>query len=306
MSLTEVTANTPPQFSLLNEALHETKELIEQAIESLLPVTALPEKKLVDAMRYACLDGGKRLRPLIVLQVASMFGVNPACSLRVAAAIEFAHCYSLVHDDLPSMDDGKIRRGRPCTHITFGEATAILAGDALQALAFEILADHQTHEDPHIRCALTLSLARSLGGSGMVGGQMLDILSEQEVFDAGTVTRLQRMKTGEAIIFAAEAGAILGKAGSPQRSALRAFGHDLGLAYQITDDVLDAEGKESITGKSNKKDADKATFVKVMGLERAKEQAKILSQQAIKHLDMFHNRSLVLKELAEYVVLRDR
>jgi len=290
----------------LKNAMAQAAEMVESAIARLLPTTDLPEAVLYDAMRYGSLGGGKRLRPFLVLTSAALFGVGEECAVRVAAAVEFVHCYSLIHDDLPAMDDGDLRRGRPTVHRQFDEATAILAGDGLLTFAFEVLADPATHEDPNVRCQLVSALARAAGPHGMVGGQMLDLIAEHETFDMGTVTRLQRMKTGEMIAFGCEAGAILGKAGAPQRHALHAYAHDLGLAFQIADDLLDIEGTEAETGKGVGRDAvaGKATFVSILGRDRARAQAEMLSRQAVSHLEIFDGRADLLKAVAEYVVTR--
>jgi farnesyl diphosphate synthase len=237
---------------------------------------------------------------------ARIFGVSDECALRAAAAIECVHCYSLVHDDLPAMDNSDLRRGKPTAHKQYDEATAILAGDALLTLAFEILADPRTHEDPQVRCRLVTALAKASGVHGMVGGQMLDLIAETTQLDIGAITRLQRLKTGELIAFSAEAGAILGKATVQHHNALRAYAHDLGLAFQIIDDLLDAEGTEEETGKSVGRDAKagKATFVTILGAERARSQAKLLSEQAIQHLSVFQGRATHLEDVARFVVDR--
>ncbi|WP_207456034.1 polyprenyl synthetase family protein [Azospirillum sp. SYSU D00513] len=290
----------------LKNAMAEMADLLEQAIARLVPVTDLPEAPLFEAMRYGSLGGGKRLRPFLVMQSSSLFGVNPDCALRVAVAVELVHCYSLIHDDLPAMDDGTTRRGRPTVHRQFDEATAILAGDGLLTYAFELLADPATHEDPNVRCQLVAALARAAGPQGMVGGQMLDLIAEHETFDLGTTTRLQRMKTGELIAFSSEAGAILGKASPPQHHALRAYAHDLGLAFQIADDLLDVEGTEAETGKAVGRDAQagKATFVSILGRDRARAQAEMLARQAAEHLEIFEGRADMLKAVADFVVAR--
>ncbi len=284
----------------------ETGRLINQAIADFLPEGEGAEETLLASMRYGCLGGGKRLRPLLVLQSAALFDVAEDCALRVAAAIEFIHCYSLIHDDLPAMDDSDLRRGRPTVHKQFDEATAILAGDGLLTLGFEVLADPATHEDPNIRCQLVAALAAAAGPNGMVGGQMLDLMGENKVLDAAGIARLQRLKTGELISFSCEAGAILGRASPPQRHALKAYAHDLGLAFQMADDILDATGNEEDTGKSVGQDAaaGKSTFVSILGLDQAREQAAMLARQAADHLDIFENRGDVLRQLAQYVVER--
>jgi farnesyl diphosphate synthase len=290
----------------LADAMAETGRLINLAIDELLPEVAGDENRVIQAMRYSCLGGGKRLRPLLVLETSKLFGVAQDCAVRGAAAIEFVHCYSLIHDDLPAMDDSDLRRGRPTAHKQFDEATAILAGDALLTMAFEILADPATHEDPNIRCQLITALATGAGAAGMVGGQMLDLMGENKRLDAAGIARLQRLKTGELISFSCEAGAILGRASPPQRAALRAYAHDLGLAFQMADDILDATGSEEDTGKSVGQDAaaGKSTFVSILGLEQAKEQAAMIAAQAAKHLDIFEHRAATLRELAQYVVER--
>jgi farnesyl diphosphate synthase len=290
----------------LSSAMGEAAELVEQEIDHLLPMSDLTEAKLFEAMRYACLGGGKRLRPFLVLTSAGLFGVSKDCAARVAAAVEFIHCYSLVHDDLPAMDNSDLRRGRPTVHRQFDHATAILAGDALLTLAFEVLADPATHEDPKVRCGLVASLAKAAGMHGMVAGQMLDLIAEHEQFDMGATTRLQRLKTGEMIAFSCCAGAILGKASQPQMQALHNFAHDLGLAFQIADDLLDIDGDPAITGKPTQQDAaaGKATFVSILGAERAREQARLLAGQAARHLEIFDGRADLLKAVATYVVER--
>jgi farnesyl diphosphate synthase len=264
------------------------------------------ESTLIEAMRYAALGGGKRLRPFLTVAAADLFGVNRESSLMVAAAIEFVHSYSLVHDDLPAMDDDPIRRGKPSTHIQFGEAAAILAGDALLTFAFQVLSDERVHPNPAVRIELVQSLAMAAGFRGMAGGQMMDIEAEGRELSIDEIIRLQRLKTGELFAHSCEAGAILGKAPRALRLALYRYAHDMGLAFQITDDLLDAEGTREETGKSVQKDAaaGKATFVSAMGIERAREQAQVLSRQAIGHLKPFDKQADILRTLAEYVISR--
>lgn len=290
----------------LDSALKECAEAVNRTIERLLPETDLAENKLYDAMRHGTLGGGKRLRPFLTIQSAFLFNVPSAKARRVAAAVEFVHCYSLIHDDLPAMDDAALRRGHPTVHKQYDEATAILAGDALLTLAFEILADAETHGDPRVRCELVRALAQASGAHGMVGGQMLDLIAEDEEFDLGTISRLQRMKTGKLMAFAAEAGAILGGASEPQRRALCNYAYDLGLAFQVTDDILDVEADPQDTGKDTGKDeaAGKATFVSTMGKEQARDRAEMVVNQAKSHLKMFEGRADMLKELADYVLER--
>ena len=290
----------------LMEKMATAAKQVEKAMEQLMPQTDMAEARLYEAMRYGVLSGGKRLRPFLVLSSAKLFGVSEDCALRVAAAVEFVHCYSLIHDDLPAMDNSDMRRGLPTVHKKFNDATAILAGDALLAYAFEIIADADTHEDPKVRVNLLQLLARAAGPSGLCGGQMLDLLAENTTFDIGTITRLQRMKTGELIAFAAQAGAILGRAAPPQQNALRAYAHDVGLAFQIVDDLLDAEGAQQDVGKPTQQDAarGKATFLTVLGSERARAQANILIEQAIRHLKIFEGRAGDLEHVARFVVNR--
>src|SRR5690606_16985799 len=259
----------------LQAALTETAAAVGVVLDRLLPTSEGPEARLFEAMRYATLNGGKRLRPFLVIAGADLFDVPRDRSLRAAAAVELIHCYSLVHDDLPAMDDDDLRRGRPTCHIQFDEATAILAGDALLTLAFEVLADPATHPDPAIRVALVGALAAAAGGEGMVGGQMFDLVAEGRTLDLDQITRLQGLKTGRLIKVSCAAGAILGGANSEARDALDAYAQDLGLAFQIADDLLDVEGSEAEVGKKVGKDADagKATFVSLLGVAEARRRA---------------------------------
>lgn len=295
-------------MSAIEEALTEIAASVDDVLDGLLPTGDGPEERLFEAMRYASLGAGKRLRPLLVSAGASMFGVARKSALRVGAAIELVHCYSLVHDDLPAMDDDDMRRGKPSCHKAFDEATAILAGDALLTLAFEILAVAETHSDPAVCCALVRALAAAAGGHGMVAGQMIDLAAEHEALELGEITRLQQLKTGALFAFSCEAGAIMGKAEKSARHALHAYAHDLGLAFQIADDILDATGDAADMGKRTGKDAaaGKATFVSVMGIERARAQADMLAAQAVAHLDMFDERADLLKDIAAFVVERRR
>ncbi|MCK6418797.1 MAG: polyprenyl synthetase family protein [Alphaproteobacteria bacterium] len=290
----------------LNDALQDIAEAVNRTMDRLLTTTELPEAPLMEAMRHGTLAGGKRLRPFLAMQSAFLFNVDSSRARRVAAAVEFVHCYSLIHDDLPSMDDAALRRGHPTVHKKFGEATAILAGDALMTLAFQVLSEPETHQDPHVRCELVRALACASGAQGMVGGQMLDLIGEKEEFDLGTISRLQRMKTGMLMCFAAESGAILGKASEPQRRALRNYAFDLGLAFQVTDDILDVEADPQDTGKEQGKDlrAGKATFVSTLGKDQAKGRAQMIIEQAVAHLKIFEGRAFMFEELARYVMAR--
>jgi farnesyl diphosphate synthase len=287
-------------------ALGEAAVAVNQTLEMLLPPVAGPERRVVEAMRYAVMGGGKRIRPFLVVNSARLFNVAEASALRVAAAIEMLHSYSLVHDDLPAMDNADLRRGRPSVHRQFDEATAILAGDGLLTLAFEVLADPDTHADPQVRANLGLALARAAGAAGMVGGQMIDLEAQHSPLDIAAITRLQRMKTGAIIAFSCESGALLAKASDAARHALHNYAHDLGLAFQIADDLLDVEGSESATGKPVGQDqvAGKATFVAVLGVDEARRRARFIADQAASHLDFFENRADLLKAMARFVVTR--
>jgi farnesyl diphosphate synthase len=291
---------------LFPEALAQAAALTDSALDRLLVVPPDLEARVLEAMRYSALAPGKRLRPFLVLAGARLFGVARRCALQVAAAIEMVHAYSLVHDDLPAMDDSDLRRGRPTCHKEFDEATAVLAGDGLLTAAFEVLAHPDTHADPAVRCELVAALAAAAGPAGMVGGQMIDLIAERRKLDIGAITRLQRMKTGALIAFSCEAGAILAKAPAEPRTALRGYAHDLGLAFQIADDLLDVEGSAAETGKPVGTDAaaGKATFVSILGVERARAQAELLVRQAVAHLDLFGGRAELLREAARFVISR--
>ena len=288
------------------EATSVAARLTDALIERLLVVPPGLEARVYEAMRYSALAPGKRLRPLLVLAGARLFGVARRSALQVAAAIEMVHAYSLIHDDLPAMDNSDLRRGRPTCHKEFDDATAILAGDGLLTMAFEVLAHPDTHGDPAVRCELVGALATAAGPAGMVGGQMIDLIAEKRSLDIGAITRLQRMKTGALIAFSCEAGAILAKAAGELRTALRGYAHDLGLAFQIADDLLDVEGSAAETGKPVGADAaaGKATFVSILGVERARAQAEVLVNQAVAHLDLFEQRAELLRQVARFVVSR--
>ena len=289
------------------EALSEAAALTDGILDRLIAVPEGLEARVFEAMRYAALAPGKRFRPFLVLASARLFGVGTARALQVAAAIELVHAYSLVHDDLPAMDDSDLRRGRPTCHKAFDDATAILAGDGLLTLAFEVLAHPDTHGDATVRAELVTALAQAAGSHGMVGGQMIDLLAEERPdLDIGAITRLQRLKTGALIAFACESGAILGKMPAELRLALRAYAHDLGLAFQIADDLLDVEGSAAATGKPVGQDAaaGKATFVTILGVDRARAQAELLVSQAVAHLDLFEERADLLRQAARFVIDR--
>ena len=299
---------SPPSNMILARALTDSAAELDAALDMLLPLVEGDEARLFDAMRYSAMGGGKRMRGFLVLEGARQFSVSRTAALRVAAAIEMIHAYSLVHDDLPAMDNDDLRRGKPTNHIAFDEATAILAGDALQCHAFTVLADEETHPDPAVRIELVRAISRAAGPRGMCGGQMLDMLAEQGnvPLEEAAIGRLQTLKTGKLIEVSAEAGAILGKANQQQRQALLSYGRDLGAAFQIADDVLDTTASAQEAGKATGKDAGagKATLVGLLGLERARMQAERLVAQARAHLDPFGERADMLRALADFTITR--
>ena len=290
----------------LKDLLDASAAEVETVMESLLPCSQDIEAPLFDAIRYSVLGGGKRLRSFMVLQSARLFEVEELYALRVAAAVEFLHSYSLIHDDLPAMDNSDTRRGRASCHVKFGEATAILAGDALQALAFETLAAKDTHPEPEVRCRLVNVLASASGGSGMVAGQMMDLLGETTSLSLDQITRLQNLKTGEMFAFSAIAGAVLSRASSAEEDNLRKYAERFGLAFQIADDLLDLEGDAAEVGKPTGQDenANKATFVSVLGADQARKKAEILIEEAVIMLDKWGEEAGALKDLARYILKR--
>ena len=292
----------------LDGAMAEIAADIDARFDRLLVVPDDARGDLYRAMRHAAIGGGKRLRPLLLIVTADLLGVDRECSGRAAVAMEAIHVYSLIHDDLPAMDDDDVRRGKPTVHKAFDEATAILAGDSLHALAFEVLADEATHPDPFVRAELVLDLAHAAGPAGMAGGQAMDLEAERASFDLPTVTRLQALKTGALIAASVEAGAILGRVPPAGRTGLRGYARDLGLAFQIADDLLDAEGDEVAVGKALRKDeaAGKETFLSLLGADRARAQAAMLVDQAIDHLHAYGAEADLLRAVARYVLSRDR
>ncbi|MCB2106304.1 MAG: polyprenyl synthetase family protein [Rhodobacteraceae bacterium] len=291
--------------SAFEQALAAIATAVNEELAKLMPMVEGPEGRVVEAMRYAALDGGKRFRAFLVCGGADVLAMPRTQSLRVAAAVEMVHAYSLVHDDLPAMDNDDLRRGRPTVHRKFDEATAILAGDALLTRAFEVVADPATHPHADIRCSLVSEMARAAGAAGMVGGQMIDLRAAALGLDAQGLERLQALKTGCLIAFSAAAGAIL--AGNPTAQAkLAAFGADLGLAFQVGDDILDVEGSAADVGKATHKDeaAGKATFVSRLGLEGARNLANQLVSRAKNHLDGLGTGAELLKAAAEFAVNR--
>jgi farnesyl diphosphate synthase len=291
----------------IQPAITAIASLVDQRFAQMLTVPQDARRRMFEATRYGVMGGGKRMRPLLVISACDLFHVDRERALRVALAIEAVHCYSLVHDDLPCMDDDDLRRGRPTTHKAFDEASAVLAGDALLTLAFEILAHEATHEDPRVRIDLVMALAKASGLDGMIGGQAMDIAAETTNFDLPTTTRLQQLKTGALISFCLEAGAIMGKASPDMRTKLRGYAHDVGLAFQIADDLMDVGGDEGKAGKKLRKDSDanKSTFVSLLGAERAKAQARMLIDQAIAHLSVFGSEADMLRAIAHFTIQRD-
>ena len=290
----------------LEHSLGETAAAVNDCLDRLLPEPAGPEGRVAEAMRYAALGGGKRLRPFLLIAGARLFGVEGERPLRAAAAVEMIHAYSLVHDDLPAMDDDDLQRGRPSCHIRFDEATAILAGDALLTYAFEVITESETHGDAGVRCALARGLAAASGAAGMVGGQMVDLLAADNHLDLDDITHLQALKTGALIAFACEGGAILGEASADARASLAAYGRDLGLAFQIADDLLDVESSAVALGKAVGKDAEagKATFVSLLGVAGARDYADQLVARAVARLEIFDGRAGLLADAARFVVER--
>jgi farnesyl diphosphate synthase len=299
---------TLPVDNLLKNALRQIQQEIDAAFDVLIPVPQDARAKLVEAMRYAVIGGGKRLRPLLLCATADIHGVDRSASVRAGAAIEAIHVYSLVHDDLPCMDDDEMRHGKPTVHLAYDEATAVLAGDALNDLAFEILSDPATSGDPFTRIELVRTLALASGHHGMAGGQMMDLVAEHEPFDLPTITRLQQLKTGALLGAAVEMGAILGRVPPEGRTHLRGYARDIGLAFQIADDLIDHEGDAQLAGKAVGKDAaaGKQTFVSLLGAERARAQAQMLVEQAIEYLQHYGPEADLLRAVARFIVERDR
>ena len=293
-------------MAAFEDRIKETAALVENALDGFLPRRSGPLGRVVDAMRHGALDGGKRLRPFLAIAAADMFGAPRQRSIRTGCAVEMIHCYSLIHDDLPAMDDSDLRRGRPSVHRAYDEATAILAGDALLTQAFEILAEADTHPDASVRCRHALELARASGKEGMVGGQMIDIYAEQKNFDLSGIEELQRLKTGAVIRFSAIAGGIVGGASEAEIESLRLYAEDLGLAFQIVDDILDATADAKTLGKPSGQDAemDKATFIKLLGMDGAKRKAAELVERCKAHLSRFGAPAEPLKGAADFVFAR--
>ncbi|MDR7154408.1 farnesyl diphosphate synthase [Sphingobium xenophagum] len=294
--------------ALLTSRSRDVAARIDHAFDLLLPVPDDARARLYEAMRHAAIGGGKRLRPLLVEATCDLFNIARESALRVGLAVECIHVYSLIHDDLPAMDDDDMRRGKPTVHKAFDEASAILAGDCLHDVAFEILADEQTHADPFVRIDLVRALALASGPAGMAGGQMMDLEAEKSRFDLATVTRLQNLKTGALIAFCVEAAAIMARIPVEARTSLHGYARDIGLAFQIADDLLDVEGDADLAGKALGKDAaaGKETFVSLLGVDRARAQAHMLVDQAKAHLHGYGAEADLLRAIADYIIERDR
>jgi farnesyl diphosphate synthase len=292
---------SPQEF---DSCLKATALAVDSLLGQLLP--SIEGNQLREAMRYAVLGQGKRLRPFLVVESARLFGVDHTQALRVGAALEALHCYSLVHDDLPAMDNDDLRRGQPTVHRQFDEATAILAGDGLLTWAFEVLSDETTHPSAEVRVALVAALAKAAGEAGMVGGQMLDIEAETSGFaDYAAIAHMQKGKTGALFRFACEAGAILAQQDS---LPLRQYADDIGLAFQIADDILDVESSPEALGKATQKDSGKgkSTFVDLLGLDGAKQEAQRLVERAIQHLEQYGARAAMLHATAQFIIDRQK
>nr|WP_182849672.1 farnesyl diphosphate synthase [Pelagerythrobacter aerophilus] len=293
---------------IISGNLARVQREVDAAFEEFLPVPDDTRARLIEAMRYAAIGGGKRVRPLLVTATASMYGVARQTAVKAGCAVEAIHVYSLIHDDLPCMDDDDLRHGKPTLHKAYDEATAVLAGDALHALAFEILSMPETVSDPFVRAELIATLAGASGMGGMAGGQMMDMVAAEKNYDLRAITRLQQLKTGALLTAAVEMGAILGRVPVDSRNHLRNYARDVGLAFQIADDLLDHEGDEAKAGKALRKDDEKGkqTFVTLMGADKARDQAHALVEQAVGHLAPHGREADLLRALARFIVERDR
>jgi len=292
----------------LKEALFTCSILVQKKMSDLLILEESQDSHLLEAMRYSALSEGKRLRPFLLITCANLFGAPTISSLNAAAAIEFVHTYSLIHDDLPAMDNDDFRRGNLTSHKKFDEATAILAGDALLTYAFEILSSAKTHEDPLIRCELIKILSRSSGFRGMVSGQMIDIENKNKKITKEKIANIHRLKTGELFMASCEMGAVIGKASNEDKKHLKYFAHDLGLLFQIKDDILDYKGikrgKTDIDEITKPKNSDNISIVHTIGIEAANQQIELLCDQSKTHLKYFGHKARILNELIDYVSLR--
>ena len=304
-----MTTGTAEFAKRLDQTAEETESLLEKLLaDAVVADEIVRPKRLIEAMRYSSLGGGKRLRPFLVVESAAVFGVPRQAALLAGAALECIHCYSLIHDDLPAMDNSDLRRGRPTLHKAYDDATAILAGDALLTIAFDIITRDEIHKDANVRLLLTRALARASGVGGMAGGQMLDLAGEGRFGDREPVdvARLQQMKTGALLRFGCIAGAILGQSSQNEYQALDDYGRALGEAFQIADDLLDVEGDAAALGKPSGQDAamGKTTFVTQLGVEGARQRVRDLLARADSALSIFGSRSDVLRAAARFVAER--
>lgn len=292
----------------LTDKMADVRAIINERLNNVLPLPSGKEARVVEAMRYSAIGTGKALRPFLSITVGNMLGLPQETSIRIGLAIEVLHTYSLIHDDLPAMDNDTLRRGKPTNHVQFDEATAILAGDALQALAFEILADSKTHPNADIRSRLVLELARSAGFKGMVGGQMLDLIGETTILTLPEIEQMQALKTGALLWFSCIAPALAAQAKQEQLDALAQYAQAIGLLFQITDDILDVEGDKSMMGKTLGKDSEahKSTFVSVLGLEKAKSLAQNLLSRGLMALESFGSEADTLRDVITFIMERER
>jgi len=293
--------------ALLDAEAAEVSAEVDEFFDSLLPVADDSRAQLYQAMRHAALGGGKRLRPLLTVAAAKLFSISRERAVRAGCAIEALHVYSLIHDDLPCMDDADLRRGKSSVHKAFGEAVAVLAGDALHALSFEILSHQATHDDPWVRSDLVLELARAAGPAGMAGGQMMDLVAEGQQLDLPAITRLQQLKTGALIEYSVEAPCIMARLAHEARTPYRGYARNIGLAFQIADDLIDHSGDTAAAGKPTRQDAHagKATFVSLLGEDRARQQAAFLVDQAVEHLSGHGEEADLLRAVARFAIERD-
>ncbi len=292
----------------LKTKLDETRQLIDKQFDIIFSLPYGKERRVIEAMRYSAIGSGKALRPFLVLTVADMLNINRSNAIQVACALEMIHTYSLIHDDLPAMDNDTMRRGKPTNHIQFDEATAILAGDALLTKAFEILAMPQTHPDAKVRCKLISYLAKSAGTQGMIGGQMMDLIGEKTPLILEEIERMQTLKTGALLKYACTAPALMSSETGEVLKALETYASAIGLMFQITDDILDIEGDSHIVGKTLRKDnaAKKSTFVSILGLDTAKENLTALAQKAETALSCFGQKADLLHQTIHFILTRNK
>lgn len=293
---------------MIQNSLSEIRNIMNDEINQVLPIPASKDARLIEAMRYSAVSTGKALRPFLALTVGEMLGLEKQTAIRIGLAIELLHTYSLIHDDLPAMDNDSMRRGKPSNHIQFDEATAILAGDALQTKAFEVLLDPKTHENPKVRADLAMALAKAAGSEGMAGGQMMDLIGEKEALSLDEIERMQSLKTGALLHFSCVAPALAIGASPEVIEALTKYAKALGLMFQITDDILDVEGNAEMVGKTLRKDsnANKSTFVSILGLEKARELANNLKIQGKEALALFGDKAQALGEILDYILERKK